>query len=149
MMNELITQILSAVLAIAVPFLTTKALSFINSKKFLGVAKMTVIAIEKVMASSTGEEKRKAAADMLKQRIGGKLFTTSEIDALIETAVYEVKYSVNKALDITPQDVPSEPIPVTPVVTQPDPKQIVDLIINALQTYESATGNIVSQDVKV
>jgi hypothetical protein len=87
-----ITLILVNLTAIAAVLFSLKLI-----KNMLGTraARMSVYSMEQMMKSGNGAIKKKLAGDLLKRRLGF-VYSTEEINHLIESAVFEMNMNYNK-----------------------------------------------------
>lgn len=95
-MKDIIMNILLGLIQLAVLMVSGFVSKYLREKygaevlkKYAGLAKIAVLAIEQTMQGADGTAKKRSVEEYLSRAIGGKL-SAEDIDKLIEAAVFEM-----------------------------------------------------------
>jgi LL-H family phage holin len=101
-MKDMIMNVLLGLVQIAVLFVSGFILKFLYEKhgadvlkKYSGLAKTAVFAIEQTMQGADGNAKKRTVEEYLSRAIGNKL-SGEDIDKLIEAAVFEMNQAIKE-----------------------------------------------------
>ena len=96
MNQDLLTQILTVVIQVAIVAIGGYFINFLRAKvgtenlnKYYSIIKMIVMGVEQTFGSGNGADKKAEAIQTIKKIIGNKL-SDQQINTLIESAVFEM-----------------------------------------------------------